>query len=92
MKMEFKPYTAPAGGWGSVGSLARRLPREGDPVSAGLTLMQQNKPDGFACVSCAWAKPADPHPVRVLRERRQGDRLGADAAARARRSSSPRTR
>ena len=24
-------------------------------------LMHQNKPDGFACVSCSWAKPADPH-------------------------------
>ena len=61
MKMEFKPYTAPAGGWGSVGSLARRLTREGNPVSAGLTLMQQNKPGGYACPSCAWAKPPRPH-------------------------------
>ena len=42
MKMDFKPYTAPAGGWGSVGSLARRFAREGNPVSAGLTLMYQN--------------------------------------------------
>ncbi len=25
-------------------------------------LLHQNKPDGFACVSCAWAKPANPHP------------------------------
>jgi len=24
-------------------------------------LMKQNKPEGFACVSCSWAKPADPH-------------------------------
>jgi molybdopterin-dependent oxidoreductase alpha subunit len=23
-------------------------------------LLKQNKPDGFMCVSCAWAKPADP--------------------------------
>ena len=61
MKMEFKPYTAPAGGWGSVESLARRFTREGNPVSAGLTLMYQNKPHGYACPSCAWAKPAAPH-------------------------------
>src|SRR5262249_51045409 len=26
-------------------------------------LLKQNKPDGFACVSCSWAKPADPHPA-----------------------------
>jgi hypothetical protein len=25
-------------------------------------LLKQNKPDGYACVSCAWAKPANPHP------------------------------
>ena len=25
------------------------------------TLLRQNKPDGFMCVSCAWAKPADHH-------------------------------
>jgi hypothetical protein len=30
-------------------------------VSAPPALLRQNKPDGFACVSCAWAKPADPH-------------------------------
>ena len=24
--------------------------------------MKQNKPDGFMCVSCSWAKPAKPHP------------------------------
>ena len=26
-------------------------------------LSHQNKPDGFTCVSCAWAKPAHPHPA-----------------------------
>ncbi len=25
------------------------------------TLLHQNKPHGFMCVSCSWAKPADPH-------------------------------
>jgi anaerobic selenocysteine-containing dehydrogenase len=30
-------------------------------ASAPATLMRQNKPDGFACVSCAWAKPAKAH-------------------------------
>src|SRR5690349_23928947 len=60
-KVDFKPYNAPAGGWGSVRSLARSFMREHNPISGSTTLLKQNKPDGFACVSCAWAKPADAH-------------------------------
>src|SRR5512146_639588 len=56
-----RPYDAPAGGWGSVKSVARSMTRERVLASAVPALMRQNKPDGFACVSCAWAKPADPH-------------------------------
>jgi len=56
-----KPYGSPAGGWGSVKSLARALTRERVLGSAPPALMRQNKPNGYACVSCAWAKPADPH-------------------------------
>ncbi|HWB48394.1 MAG TPA: FdhF/YdeP family oxidoreductase [Stellaceae bacterium] len=56
-----EPYDAPAGGWGSVRSLARAITRERVIASAPPALLRQNKPDGFACVSCAWAKPADPH-------------------------------
>jgi molybdopterin-dependent oxidoreductase alpha subunit len=37
------------------------LIRERVIVSAPPALIRQNKPDGYACVSCAWAKPADPH-------------------------------
>ncbi|HTH96310.1 MAG TPA: FdhF/YdeP family oxidoreductase [Stellaceae bacterium] len=61
-KINFKPYDGPAGGWGSVRSLFNNLMRERVPASAGLLLTKQNKPDGFACVSCAWAKPENPHP------------------------------
>ena len=61
MRQEFRAYNAPAGGWGSVRSLAKNFARNGNPVSAGLTLMYQNKPRGYACPSCAWAKPASPH-------------------------------
>jgi len=61
---KFKPYRAPAGGWGSAYSVANILLRERvSPAGIGL-LLKQNKPiDGFACVSCAWAKP---HPSRPL--------------------------
>lgn len=60
-RWSFKPYDAPSGGWGSAKSVARALLRERVVASAPPALMRQNKPDGFACVSCAWAKPAEPH-------------------------------
>lgn len=59
---KIKPYTGPAGGWGSVRSVETILARENRLVSGNALLLKQNKPDGFACVSCAWAKPAEPHP------------------------------
>jgi molybdopterin-dependent oxidoreductase alpha subunit len=65
---KFTPYTHPAGGWGSVQSLGRSLTRERVPVSGARMLWHQNKPDGFACVSCAWAKPAKPHPFEFCEE------------------------
>ncbi|XUY30154.1 FdhF/YdeP family oxidoreductase (plasmid) [Agrobacterium sp. rho-8.1] len=52
----------PAGGWGSVKSIAHMF---GDtfPSPAILqTLASQNKPGGFQCVSCAWPKPVNYHP------------------------------
>lgn len=55
-------YRRPAGGWGSVASLASILTREHVVLSGARLLLHQNKPDGFACVSCSWAKPAKPHP------------------------------
>ena len=75
-KPEVKPYSGPAGGWGSLKSVGSILLQEDVAIIGSEMLMKQNKPDGFMCVSCAWAKPAEPHAVRVLRERRQGDRLG----------------
>jgi len=59
---KIKPYRGPAGGWGSLRSVESILVKEGRLVSGNAVLLKQNKPDGYACVSCAWAKPADPHP------------------------------
>ena len=67
-KIELKRYTHPAGGWGSVQSVARSLTGEHVPVSGARVLMHQNKPGGFMCVSCAWAKPAKPHPFEFCEE------------------------
>ena len=56
-----KPYTAPAGGWGSMRGMAEVVPHEGPGLATLDTLRRQNKPEGFMCVSCAWGKPAKPH-------------------------------
>jgi molybdopterin-dependent oxidoreductase alpha subunit len=38
----------------------KSLTRDRVPFSGSRILLKQNKTDGFMCVSCAWAKPADP--------------------------------
>lgn len=56
-------YTGPAGGWGSAKSVSEILLREHVPVGGATLLAHQNRPEGYMCVSCAWAKPAKPHPL-----------------------------
>ncbi|MCB8837725.1 FdhF/YdeP family oxidoreductase [Aurantimonas sp. VKM B-3413] len=59
---KIQPYEEPTGGWGSVKSLLSKASDEGLLASTLWTTMQrQNKADGYQCVSCSWAKPADPH-------------------------------
>ena len=55
-------YDGPAGGWGSVRGMASIYGKEWATPAALETLARQNKPGGFMCVSCAWTKPANPHP------------------------------
>ncbi|WP_460451165.1 FdhF/YdeP family oxidoreductase [Alsobacter sp. SYSU BS001988] len=55
-------YDGPAGGWGSVRGMSSVLLKELDSPAVARTLMRQNKPGGFMCVSCAWTKPAHPRP------------------------------
>jgi molybdopterin-dependent oxidoreductase alpha subunit len=54
-------YDRPAGGWGSVHGLTDIVLREKLKPADIAVLRRQNKPDGFACVGCAWPKPEDPH-------------------------------
>ena len=65
----FKPYGGPAGGWGSVRGMTQiafdQAPLPAQVISE---LARQNKVDGFACVSCAWATPAKPHPAEFCEE------------------------
>lgn len=49
-----------AGGWGSLGGIAKVMRRE-HPQGALDTLRRQNKAQGFMCTSCAWGKPAHAH-------------------------------
>jgi molybdopterin-dependent oxidoreductase alpha subunit len=65
---EIKPFKGPAGGWGSMRSVAEILPRERVSPEAVRELVRQNKPNGFQCVSCAWPKPANHHPAEFCEE------------------------
>lgn len=62
-KTHIAPYKGPAGGWGSAKSVAKYLASESLLLDGPGILLKQNKPDGFACVSCAWAKPHPSHPA-----------------------------
>ncbi|WP_082702369.1 FdhF/YdeP family oxidoreductase [Pseudacidovorax intermedius] len=54
------PEPMAAGGWQSLKAVARYAIEEGSPALVTRALLKQNKTEGFACVSCAWAKPAEP--------------------------------
>jgi hypothetical protein len=43
------------------GRNCRRSAKEMSSPLAAETLLRQNKPKGFMCVSCSWAKPPDYH-------------------------------
>lgn len=60
MKPKIEHYEGAAGGWGSAKGLTQILERTRS-TKALPVLWKQNKPEGFMCVSCAWAKPAKPH-------------------------------
>ena len=65
---EIKPFEGPAGGWGSLKSVAEILRREKVSPANIKELARQNKQDGFMCVSCAWSKPHPPHPAEFCEE------------------------
>lgn len=56
-------YDHAAGGWGSLEGIAavERAAKAGP--GALQTLSVQNKPAGYMCSSCAWAKPPNPQPA-----------------------------
>jgi molybdopterin-dependent oxidoreductase alpha subunit len=54
-------YDGTEGGWGSLRGIVQTALKERPSPAALNTLRRQNKVGGFMCVSCAWAKPAQPH-------------------------------
>jgi hypothetical protein len=61
----FEEVDVPAGGWGSAQTTASLLLHEHTLLKGSRVLLHQNKPDGYACVSCSWAKPAKPHVIEA---------------------------
>ena len=55
-------YDGPSGGWGSLVGMSSVLLRERPTPAVLETLMRQNKAGGHMCTSCAYGKPAHPHP------------------------------
>lgn len=55
-------YNGPAGGWGSIKGISQVLMDQKPDPGVLRTLARQNKVGGHMCTSCAWTKPAEPHP------------------------------
>jgi molybdopterin-dependent oxidoreductase alpha subunit len=62
---ETHDVTIPAGGWGSAVATTSILAQEHALLAGGRAILKQNKPGGFTCVSCSWAKPAKPHAIEA---------------------------
>ena len=54
-------YDHPTGGWGSLKSVLGHATQNRIRLGVLDTLRRQNKPGGYMCSSCAWAKPPSPH-------------------------------
>lgn len=59
--LKYRPGDQPTGGWGSVRSLVKHATRQRAYASIPALLREHNKPRGYMCTSCAWAKPGQPH-------------------------------
>src|SRR3954468_26017 len=60
-----QPNKLPAGGGSALRELAGTMVRERSFFRSSWAFLKQNKPGGFACVSCAWTKPAKPLPMEI---------------------------
>lgn len=60
-EMPVAGYDGPVGGWGSAQGMGQVARTARTSPGALETLRRQNKPSGYMCSSCAWAKPPNPH-------------------------------
>jgi len=60
-----QPNRQAAAGWAALRELAGILIREKSFIRGAYAFFRQNKPGGFACVSCAWTKPAEPQLLEI---------------------------
>src|SRR5215212_11656308 len=64
-KVKGLPNTTVAAGWAALRELVAVMFRERSFFASARAFFRQNKPEGFACVSCAWTKPAKPLPFEI---------------------------
>ncbi|NTE87937.1 FdhF/YdeP family oxidoreductase [Agrobacterium rubi] len=60
-KAKYARYDMPTGGWGSIKSVVQNAVRQNAVKTTPGLLKDHNKVGGYACTSCAWAKPGKPH-------------------------------
>lgn len=60
-----QPNTRAAAGWSALRELTGTLLRERSFFRSAYAFVKQNKPGGFACVGCAWTKPAKPQFMEI---------------------------
>lgn len=56
---QIKPYTGPAGGWGSVIAGLGHAFKQGNALGTASALLRVNQPKGFDCPGCAWPDPPE---------------------------------
>jgi molybdopterin-dependent oxidoreductase alpha subunit len=64
-RVKGKPGSRVAGGWAALRELVLLMLRERSFFRSAYAFFRQNKPSGFACVSCAWTKPRQPQMVEI---------------------------
>ena len=80
-KLRIKPATMPAGGWGSVGDVSTILTDQSVAVKDSRPAAQAEQAGRLRLRQLRLGQAGQSAPVRILRERRQGDRLGDSPAS-----------
>jgi molybdopterin-dependent oxidoreductase alpha subunit len=60
----FKPYSAPAGGWGALKATTTHWIKSDNMRRNVFTMLKTNQGKGFDCPGCAWGEKHEPHKIR----------------------------